>query len=456
MSMENQTGASTLEDVKDAETATPTTPNTPETPSKAGSVAEMVEEPELLSKERATPDVSPEFLPTLTNKYRLKANIQFFAACWSLFLAGWNDGTNGPLLPRIREVYHVSYAVVSLIFVFSCIGFVSGATANVWLTDRFGLGKVMVLGAMCQVVGYALESPAPPFEVLVLGYLINGFGLALQDAGANSYVASLKEGASTKMSLLHAVYGLGALCSPLVATQFAQLPRWSFHYLTSLGVALSNVVLLSLVFRFKTQDQCLAEIGQEPVVHPEDSLDNSKYKQMFNLKELHLLAFFIFIYVGVEVTVGGWIVTYVIDVRDGGPSSGYISAGFFGGLTLGRVALLWVNKTVGERYVIFLYVALAIGLELVVWLVSSLIAGAVAVSFVGMMLGPIYPIVMNHSGRILPPWLLNACIGWIAGIGQPLLVAMMGFLFFLWLLVPNSNRRADEAAKEAKETSAEP
>lgn len=52
------------------------------------------------------------------------------------------------------------------------------------------------------------------------------------------------------------------------------------------------------------------------------------------------------------------------------------------------------------------------------WLVPSLIGSAVAVSFVGMLLGPIYPIVMNHSARILPPWLLTGCIGWIAGFGQ--------------------------------------
>ncbi len=57
-------------------------------------------------------------------------------------------------------------------------------------------------------------------------------------------------------------------------------------------------------------------------------------------------------------------------------------------------------------------------LELVVWLVPSLIGGAVAVSFVGVLLGPIYPIVMNHAGRVLPPWLLTGSIGWIAGFGQ--------------------------------------
>jgi fucose permease len=57
-------------------------------------------------------------------------------------------------------------------------------------------------------------------------------------------------------------------------------------------------------------------------------------------------------------------------------------------------------------------------LELVVWFVPSLIGDAVAVSIVGVFLGPIYPIVMNESSRILPHWLLTGSIGWIAGFGQ--------------------------------------
>lgn len=36
-----------------------------------------------------------------------KAHIQFATLCWSLFMAGWNDGTTGPLLPRLQSVYHV-------------------------------------------------------------------------------------------------------------------------------------------------------------------------------------------------------------------------------------------------------------------------------------------------------------------------------------------------------------
>lgn len=83
-------------------------------------------------------------------------------------------------------------------------------------------------------------------------------------------------------------------------------------------------------------------------------------------------------------TVIGWIVTFIVKVRHGGPSSGYISSGFFGGksnsslylmsikfiilrtgLTAGRVLLLWVNKKVGERQVVYVYAGLAIGYDFI-------------------------------------------------------------------------------------------
>ncbi|KAG0699326.1 MFS general substrate transporter [Suillus ampliporus] len=355
-----------------------------------------------------------------TKGQRLRARVQFATVCGSMYVAGWNDGSTGPLLPRIQTVYGLNFAVVSLVFVFACVHF-------------------------------------------VLGYAINGFGMALQDAQSNGFVASLKDNPETKMGILHAVRA-GALSSPLVATQFAQLPHWSFHYLCSLGVAFINTVSLIAVFGLKTQDECLAQSGQP--TGEKGTSESSQFSQIFRLKEVHLLAFFILVYVGVEVTVGGWMVTYIIDVRGGGPSSGYISSGFFGGLMIGRVGLLWVNKKVGERRVLFIYAVLAIGLELIVWLVPSLIGGGVAISIIGIILGPMYPIAMNHTVRILPGWLVTGSIGWIAGFGQagsallpfltgmiasktgikslqPLLVSMMAFMIVLWALVPRTARKSE-------------
>ncbi|KAI1791193.1 MFS general substrate transporter [Ganoderma leucocontextum] len=393
-----------------------------------------------------------------------RANVMYASMLYTMLLSGWNDGTTGPLLPRIQAVYHISFTVVSLIFVLNFLGFMLAAALNIYLTDRFGFGKVVVLAATSQAFGYVLAAPAPPFPVFLLSYLLNGFGISLQLSASNSFVASYKDGVSTRLAVLHSFYGLGALASPLAATQFAQIRYWSFHYLVSLGLALVNVIQLAAIFKFRTHDVCLREIGLAPQPDEREGASGSKYRQMARLRAFHLMALFILVYVGTEVTLGGWIVTYVIDLRGGGPSSGYISSGFFGGLMVGRLALLWVNKLVGEKRVIFLYGILAIGLEVVVWLVPSLIGGAVAVSFVGMLLGPMYPLVMNHARHVLPPWLLTGCIGWIAGFGQagsaflpfvtgalaskvgikvlqPLVVSMLGLMVGVWALVPNTPRR---------------
>jgi len=215
-------------------------------------------------------------------------------------------------------------------------------------------------------VAYTLMAPALPFPVLVVAYAINGIGFPMRSAQANGYVASLETNAEAKMGLLHAVYGAGALCSPLVATQFAQLKHWSFQYLVSLGLLIANTLILILVFRFKTQDECLQEIGQPVPEQTSNKDSNNTFRQIFSHKTVQLLALYIFVYDGVEVTIGGWIVTFIIHERNGGPSSGYISSGFFGGLMIGRVALLWVNEKIGERRAVFVYAFLAIALELVI------------------------------------------------------------------------------------------
>ncbi|CAG7850109.1 SubName: Full=Uncharacterized protein {ECO:0000313/EMBL:CCA72001.1} [Serendipita indica DSM 11827] len=317
----------------------------------------------------------------ITPDMRRREKVVIAPMCFALFLAGWNDGTIGPLLPCIQSVYDVNFAVVSIIFISNWI--ISGAVANVFWTERYSFGTLIIGASTCQVVAYSIQSAAPPFPLLCIAYALNGYGISIQDAQANGLVASVHEHASENMGLLHEIYRVGAFAAPLVATQFAQLRRWSFHYLVSLGIAVSNTMILALTVKNKSLGNILRAIGSPPVeTYVIEELSNIQMNSLEsteaarplrdikqqssmsqNLKNLavQLMAVFILVYVGVGVTIGGWIVTYLIDVRGGGPSSGYVSSGFFGGLTLGRVALLRLNKLVGERRVVFIYAALAIG-----------------------------------------------------------------------------------------------
>ncbi|TDL25165.1 MFS general substrate transporter [Rickenella mellea] len=322
----------------------------------------------------------------------------------------------------------------------------------------------MVIGSFTQTIGYAMQASAPPFPLMCISFLLTGWGVALQGAQANGIVAGAKSNAPEKLGLMHAMYGLGAFCSPLVATQFAHRHRWSFHYLVSFAISISSLLALMAVFRGRTHDECLEEIG-EPPAQVGTSTDN-KYRQIMRQKVVHLLAFWCLVYVGVEVSIGGWTVTYIIQDRGGGPSAGCISSGFFGGLMVGRIALLWVNRKVGERRAVLIYGVLAIALEVIIWRIPSLVGDAVAVSLVGVLLGPMYPILMNQSAKLVAPWLLTGSIGWISGFGQtgsaflpfltgalaakfgiqslqPFLVTAMSLMMGIWVLIPKSAKRED-------------
>jgi hypothetical protein len=50
---------------------------------------------------------APDNNSTSQKTVHCREKIVFVTMCGALFLAGWNDGTTGPLLPRIQEVYHV-------------------------------------------------------------------------------------------------------------------------------------------------------------------------------------------------------------------------------------------------------------------------------------------------------------------------------------------------------------
>ena len=117
--------------------------------------------------------------------------------------------------------------------------------------------------------------------------------------------------------------------------------------------------------RFKTA--CRKEVGE--VIHSrnvDDEEDSSwkKFGQMMTHKAVHLLSLFLMVYIGVEVTIGGWTASFLMLVRGGGPKSGYVSTGFFSGkstvilknhclfiiilpgLTLGRVILFPITDRV--------------------------------------------------------------------------------------------------------------
>ncbi|KAG8903097.1 hypothetical protein FRC00_000333, partial [Tulasnella sp. 408] len=167
-------------------------------------------------------NIYPNFLPELTMSNR-DEKIYLATLSYNLATAGWNDGSLGPLLPRIQEHYHIGYTVVSILWV----GFIAGALSNVYMSEKFGFGKTITLGmvnflrllnctdeellnrfiaAAAQILAYTTIAVAPPYPIFCLALFFNGWALSLQDAGSNSFIASIPRNEKVNMGILHATY----------------------------------------------------------------------------------------------------------------------------------------------------------------------------------------------------------------------------------------------------------
>jgi len=52
-----------------------------------------------------------------------------------------------------------------------------------------------------------------------------------------------------------------------------------------------------------------------------------------------------------------------------------------------------------------------------VWFTPNFFAGAIAASLVGMFLGPMFPLVMTFTGKVVPRPLVSGAVGWIGASG---------------------------------------
>lgn len=92
--------------------------------------------------------------------------------------------------------------------------------------------------------------------------------------------------------------------------------------------------------------------------------------------------------------------------------AGYVATGFWAGLTLGRAVLTPLNNWVGEKRVVFVYLALAICLEVSSYFGSSLGFHRVLKSKLECLLPSLYSSPSGSgttSSATRSPWRLSAC-----------------------------------------------
>ncbi|WZH50391.1 major facilitator superfamily domain-containing protein [Fusarium acuminatum] len=398
-------------------------------------------------------------------KYPRENVFKTSAAFWSLLTSGANDAAYGALIPYLEEYYNLSYIVVSLVFLSPFVGYILAAVLNNTLHRRIGQRGIGISCGLCHITAYIIIAVHPPYPVLVLAYALAGFGNGISDAAWNAWVGNLDR-ANETLGFLHAFYGVGGVISPLIATNMiakADLPWYTFYYIM-IGLAVIEFVTCSWAFWSN---------GPEVYRQTMDASneDNQGMKEaLFKLpfaRVTWLCAAFLLCYVGVEVSIGGWIVQFMIRVRKAeNYPAGMTSMGFWLGLTVGRAILGFVTPRLGVKVAVALYLSAAMALQLVFWLVPSFYVSAITVAFQGFFLGPLFPAVVVATTKMLPKHLHVSTIGFAAAFGgsgaavlpfavgaiaqtkgvktlQPIILAFLTALLGLWLCLPRIGRKRD-------------
>ncbi|KAF5589330.1 o-acetyltransferase CAS1 [Fusarium pseudoanthophilum] len=387
------------------------------------------------------------------------------AVYWSLFVSGANDAAYGALIPYLETYYELSYLVVSLIFLSPFVGFIVSAAVNNYLHMNIGQRWIAFMCGGCHALTYLILSQHPPYPVLVLAYVLAGLGNGIGLAAWNSYIGNLAR-SNELLGFMHASYGLGGTVSPLIATSMitqANLGWYDFYYVL-LGMAVLETATLTYSFWPKTAQK------YREAVHTEGTRNEGTRAALFvkpHARVVWLCAFFLLGYVGAEVALGGWVVQFMLRVRNADPfDAGMTAVGFWLGITVGRLVLGMVIPKIGVKLSLMIFIPITMGLQLIFWLVPQFHVSAVAVSLQGFFLGPMFPCVIVALTKLLPRHLHVSAIGFAAAFGgsgaavlpfavgaiaqakgvqvlQPIILAILAVLFVIWLGLPKIEKRKD-------------
>jgi fucose permease len=223
-----------------------------------------------------------------------------------IFVYGLLAALPGSVLPTLeRNQYLPNDSAVGTFLLINAIGAVIAYLVSGPLVDRIGkrftlsFGSALVIASM---IGFALTVTKVQATSALLLIFICSLILGL---GANAIVAAghalVGEVASTwrnaALNLLDICFGLGLASLPLVVQRLQQSGGLAMIFL-SLGGSAVVLLLFVLVSRFPTP------------MHLESSPINES-AGLFRNPSFLLLAVALFMYVGAEVSVGKWVVTFM-------------------------------------------------------------------------------------------------------------------------------------------------
>ena len=290
--------------------------------------------------------------PTSTNTSAMAVVTTLF------FMWGFLTCLNDILIPHLKAIFDLNYAQVMLVQLAFFLSYAVFAFPSGKLVEWIGYKRSMVVGLLIMAVGALCFIPAanvPSYPLFLGAEIVLAAGVTLLQVSANPFVSVLgpERTASSRLNLTQAFNSLGTTVAPWVggalilsaapktmdevramstsALQEYRLTEAATVKMPYVAIALALVLLAIAIALFK-----LPRIETTRDFRPQQG---EKKDSILSYPHLILGAAAIFLYVGAEVSIGSFLVSYFSHEEIGGmteqTAARYVSL-YWGGAMVGR------------------------------------------------------------------------------------------------------------------------
>jgi FHS family Na+ dependent glucose MFS transporter 1 len=295
----------------------------------------------------------------------------------------------GPALPWLAEQTQSDLGQISILFTASALGFLLGAPLGGRLYDFLPGHLLMIASLVSMALAIFLVPFMPVLWLLVLLYLVIGTALGVLEVGCNTLLVwTYSQNLGPWLNGLHLFFGIGAVISPPI---MARVVATSGDIDLGFWI-LAGIILIPAVWLVWLPSPSVRGSGDGQESAPPD------------MRLLLLITLIFLLYVGAEVSFGGWIYTYTILTLPGSEAmAGSLTSGFWAALTMGRLLAIPLSTRLTPRVILgldFLGCILSGGL-IIIWPDSVLVIW-IATLGMGLSMASIFPTLLTFSERRMP------------------------------------------------------
>jgi FHS family glucose/mannose:H+ symporter-like MFS transporter len=296
----------------------------------------------------------------------------------------------GPMLPVLSARWSLTDEQAGYLLFAQFFSSMFGMLASASLVHRIGYRLTFIIGLLMMASGMSLLVSGP-WLLGMAAVCVLGFGHGVTTPAGNLRTGEVNpHRRASALSVINAVWGIGAVSSPFLVA-ISQRAHEIPLFLYGTTAALLMLLLAFSLARFEPDTRTRAVRSSAPA----DSI--------LNHRMLPVICILFFVYVGTEVSFGGWLASYAHRMSGDASQHSFwamTTSFFWGALLFGRalapVALKFHKETAVAR--IGLTLALAGGLIIVAAHdMALLIPGAI---LAGLGMASIFPI----SVSLLPQW----------------------------------------------------